>query len=160
MHCYPPTPPWPWYLELHDSCQNSWFSLKNFSQNIPLLAYKPQVFLQVPKNQRNQTIKLFLLRALLFGYIVSFVVRNLCLSTYRKNHCLWVTKYIQIVASSHLKMDYFFCHLLNTWKRLKMTSVFDTSTKPTLKILSTLDISNLPLQMLNLVHKILLLSSF
>ena len=51
-------------------------------------------------------------------------------------------------------------HLLNTWKRLKMTSVFDTSTKPTLKILSTLDISNLPLQMLNLVHKILLLSSF
>ena len=108
MHCYPPTPPWPWYLELHDSCQNSWFSLKNFSQNIPLLAYKSQVFLQVPKNKRNQTIKLFLLRALLFGYIVSFVVRNLCLSTYRKNHCLWVTKYIQIVASSHLKMDYFF----------------------------------------------------
>ena len=45
MHCYPPTPPWPWYLAPHDSSQNSWLWDKNFSQNIPLLAYKLQVFL-------------------------------------------------------------------------------------------------------------------
>ena len=49
-----------------------------------------------------------LLGALLFGCIFSLVVRNLCLGSYRKDHCLWVIKYIQIVASSHLKIANFF----------------------------------------------------
>ena len=109
------------YLEIADVLFIVWLQIKNmyvcmyvcmyYRSPLPLIwrtgsatVSAGTIITKESKKPNNRA----LLGALLFGCIFSLVVRNLCLGSYRKDHCLWVIKYIQIVASSHLKIANFF----------------------------------------------------